>query len=94
MIVYLSGKISGLDIDVVKQSFQEAENKMVELGHKVINPLKLPCWHDKTWESYMRVCIANLTKCDAIYMLDGWQNSKGANLEYYIAYELKIKVLN
>jgi len=94
MKVYISGKISGLDIELAKQSFQEAENKMLELGYEVINPLKLPDNHDKSWESYMRVCITYLTKCDAIYMLEGWENSKGANLEYYLAYELKIKVLN
>jgi len=94
MVVYISGKVSGLDIEVSKKSFQEAENKMIELGYKVINPLKLPNDHDKTWESYMRVCITYLTKCDAIYMLDGWENSKGSNLEYYLAYELKLKVLN
>ena len=94
MKVYISGKISGLDIELAKKSFQEAENKMLELGHEVINPLKLPDNHDKSWESYMRVCITYLTLCDAIYMLDGWENSKGANLEYYLAYELKIKVLN
>jgi len=94
MVVYISGKVSGLDFEVAKQSFQDAENKMLELGYEVINPLKLPNDHDKTWESYMRVCITHLTLCDAIYMLDGWENSKGANLEYYLAYELKIKVLN
>ena len=94
MKVYISGKISGLDIELAKKSFQEAENKMLELGYEVINPLKLPDNHDKSWESYMRVCITYLTQCDAIYMLDGWENSKGANLEYYLAYELKIKVLN
>ncbi|MFY8161966.1 MAG: DUF4406 domain-containing protein [Candidatus Kapaibacteriota bacterium] len=94
MVVYISGKITGLDIEIVKQLFQDAETKLIELGYEVINPLKLPNDHDKTWESYMKVCIAYLTKCDAIYMLDGWENSRGANLEYYLAYELKIKVLN
>ena len=94
MVVYISGKVTGLDIEIAKQSFQDAETKLIELGYEVINPLKLPNDHDKTWESYMRVCITYLTKCYAIYMLDGWENSKGANLEYYLAYELKIKVLN
>ena len=94
MVVYISGKVTGLDIEIAKQSFEEAETKLIELGYVVINPLKLPNNHDKKWESYMRVCIINLALCDAIYMLDGWENSKGANLEYYLAYELKIKVLN
>jgi hypothetical protein len=94
MVVYISGKVTGLDIEISKQLFQDAETKLIELGYEVINPLKLPNDHDKTWESYMRVCITYLTKCDAIYMIDGWENSKGANLEYYLAYELKLKVIN
>lgn len=91
IIVYISGKVSGLDIEVAKKSFQDAETRLIELGYDVVNPLKLSDDHDKTWESYMRVCITHLTLCNAIYMLDGWENSKGAKLEYYLANELKIK---
>jgi hypothetical protein len=30
----------------------------------------------------MDICLRLLDRCDTIYMLDGWQQSKGANREY------------
>nr|DAZ41552.1 MAG TPA: protein of unknown function (DUF4406) [Caudoviricetes sp.] len=33
----------------------------------------------------MRMSFELLDLCDAIYMLDGWENSKGANQEYGFA---------
>lgn len=33
----------------------------------------------------MRMYFELLDICDAIYMLDGWENSKGANREYGFA---------
>lgn len=33
----------------------------------------------------MRMYFESLDICDAIYMLDGWENSKGANQEYGFA---------
>ncbi len=32
--------------------------------------------------------------CDALYMLDGWENSKGAIIEFELAKSLGIGILN
>jgi tRNA U54 and U55 pseudouridine synthase Pus10 len=42
------------------------------------------------WEDYMKACIKRLPEADFIFSLKGWQHSRGAQLEMYIADELGI----
>jgi len=92
MKVYLAGKISGLNLQDVFVKFNTAEFILKRDGHTVVNPLRLVSqkW---TWEKCMKACIAELIKCDAIYLLPDWHESKGARLEFHIAQELKLKVI-
>lgn len=48
---------------------------------------------DVNWSAYMRSDIAALIKCDAIILLAGWENSRGAKLEHHIASELGMLIL-
>ena len=41
----------------------------------------------------MRGAIAQLVTCDQVALLDGWQQSKGAQLEVHIAEQLGIERL-
>jgi hypothetical protein len=88
MKVYLSGKITGLPESRARAQFRKAQLKMLQIGFEVVNPLTIEHNHDKTWESYMRTDIAAMMQCDAIYMLPGWDISRGAKLEYNLAKEL------
>ena len=45
-----------------------------------------------SWEACMRSDIAELVKCDAIQLLHGWENSKGATLEHHIAERLGLQI--
>lgn len=90
MKVFISGKISGIE-EQAFQIFETAETKLREEGYEPINPMKLNHDHDKSWSSYMRVCIIALCQCDAIYMLPNWESSSGAKLEHYIAENLELK---
>lgn len=82
MKVYISGAITGTD-DYMER-FAKAEKSLADNGFIVINPAKvngqLPV--ETTWEEYMKMSLVMLDMCDAIYMLDGWKNSKGACIEY------------
>lgn len=91
--VYISGAITGtLDY---KERFKAAEKCLQWWGYKTINPAeenaKLP--KSTTWEGYMRASIRLLMKADAIYMIRGWQASKGARLERKIAKELGMEII-
>ncbi len=91
--VYISGKITGVE-GKAAPLFAEAKKYLEKLGfEKAINPMDLNHEHNKSWESYMRVCIPALCECTHIYMLKNWMDSKGARVEFSIAQHLKIAVI-
>jgi len=92
MTIYISGKITGLPENEVKQKFESAYQKLKGTGI-IISPIHLKHNEAKTWEGYMKTCIKQLMECDTIYMLKDWKDSKGAITEYELAKLLKIKVL-
>lgn len=91
--IYISGKITGLDYETALSIFNEAEEFLKLAGYEVVNPMTIEHNHDKTWESYMKVDLIEMLKCDAVYMLKGWYTSKGARMEFDIAEKLGIQIL-
>ena len=79
--IYISGPMTGV-VDC-RGKFDFAENRLVEKGYKVINPAYVDdVMPNAEYEEYMEVDMLLLSTCDAIYMLKGWENSRGANREY------------
>lgn len=89
MKIYISGKISGMEARAAVL-FQEAETMLIEHGYEVVNPIKLPHKHDKSWASYMKEDLRALIDCDGIYYLENHAQSPGAALERYVAQWLNI----
>lgn len=83
--IYISGAISGTD-DFMER-FAKAEKELAEQGYSVMNPAKVNSMlpKDTSYADYMKMSFAMLEMCDGIYMLMGWENSKGANMEYEYA---------
>jgi hypothetical protein len=69
--IYIAGKISGIE-EQAEKTFSFVENQLVLEGFDVVNPMKLPHNHNKSWESYMKECIAALVYCDYIYPIKGF----------------------
>lgn len=94
MRIYISGAITGTT-DYMRR-FRIAEMIFEERGLDVVNPAKL-CSSlptDFRHEEYMKVCLAALDSCDAIYMLTGYENSKGAMIELGYAKGKGLKIYN
>lgn len=81
MKIYISGGISK-DLNF-KKKFRIAEEKLLDKGHAVINPAIMPIGFSQ--EEYMHVDLAMLDICDGVYLLNNWESSKGANIEYEYA---------
>lgn len=90
--VYLSGPITG--VENYRENFRKAEFELKELGYEVINPCNLEHEHNQSYAAFMKEDITALLTCDLIYMLPGWEKSKGAQLESLVATVCDIKPLH
>ena len=79
MKLYISGKVTG-EKDY-KSKFERGESEVEIMGHIPYNPAKIQLPEEASYEEYMHMCFAMLDICDGIYMLNNWQESKGANRE-------------
>lgn len=93
-LIYISGQITGLEIEEAKKKFKDAEDFIKkEMEGESLNPFDICEQSDeKTWLDYMRADIKALVDCDSILMLDNWKESEGAKLELVIAQGLKMDV--
>ena len=89
-VVYIAGPMRGLD-DCGRERFEKAERKLLAYGYRPINPGVLPTNLDDV--NYMPICLAMISQADSIMMLDGWQYSEGANLEYKFAWMCRKNIL-
>lgn len=86
-IIYLAGKMAGLD-DLGRTQFFEKAAELEKMGYIVINPGALPI--GLPGFSYMPICTAMIDAADVIYMMFGWYDSVGAKLELeYAKYQGK-----
>ncbi len=95
MTTYVSGAMS----NIPKFNFP-AFNAMAEeqrsYGHQVINPAELDGDADPAtleWSDCLRRDISAMMQCDRIVLLPGWSESRGAQLEHYVACELGFEVV-
>jgi hypothetical protein len=85
-----------------KKAFNEAQEKLLALGHYPINPHNvcrdIVAMHEGTteelWTKCMKRDITELLKADAVLLLPGWQNSKGACIERELAKNIGIPTVS
>lgn len=91
--VYISGPITGIDFGN-RIAFSCARSALELCGYEVVDPSKVQLGDDATWADYMRVDLKLLLDCDFIYMLEGWEDSRGARLERELAENLGIEEID
>ena len=100
--VYISGKISGLEREHYERMFGIAEAMLRDKGYKVVNPTRFflsrhyqrlcrLIGHQNAYDLTLLYDLWRLMRCDLIYKIPGWQQSKGANIESCVAYHFKVR---
>ena len=103
--IYVAGPMTGYP-ELNFPAFHAAAARLRALGHSVINPAEINGGADEVatcatmtpeqyaahWRACMRNDIRALMDCDGIYMLHGWEASRGATLEHHIAVSLGLSV--
>ena len=92
-LVYVSGPVTK-NKNATTQ-FNEADKFIRKIGHIPLNPIRIdpphPLKKDK-WLYYMRKSVELLVKSDALFLLDGWEKSKGARIEFDLCIKLGIPI--
>ena len=92
MKIYISGKIS--DNPTFREDFERAEQELIKGGWQVVNPARifdLTSGYD--WNDYIIGGLLLLKDCQALYLLDNWESSAGANIEVIFAKKNKIYIM-
>lgn len=93
--IYISGRMT--DDPQHEYKFNAAVEKLMK-DYIVVNPVDISIEVDgtinnATYKDYLKADIKKLMGCDAIYMLSGWEQSKGAKAEHSIAVALDMKII-
>jgi hypothetical protein len=92
MKLYVSGPMTGIP-EWNFPAFQAASDTLRAAGYEVIDPSRHGAGAG-TWESYLRRDLVEMLDCDGVALLPGWQGSKGANLEVFVAEALSMPIRN
>jgi hypothetical protein len=88
--LYVCGPMTGLP-ELNFPAFHEAEEQLKKAGYTVLNPAaRAGKTEGMPWAWYLRKGVEDVTHSDGVALLPGWQNSKGAQLEMYVARALEI----
>lgn len=91
--IYIAGPMTGLP-DLNFAAFNAEAERLRAAGWEVLNPAEINPDHTMAWADCMRRDLAALVTCDAIQLLPGWENSRGARLEWIVADKLGLQVLH
>jgi Domain of unknown function (DUF4406) len=85
--VYISGPMGGWENHNFP-AFNEAADKLRNLGFEVENPADKGIVDGWVWTDYLRYDLAKLVECDALHLLPNWYRSPGSRLEVHVASQL------
>ena len=104
MRIYLSGPMTGR-IDNNFPAFRRVAAELRKAGYEVVDPSELnvglpepdrqaqPLEWEAFWHACLRKDLRALMDCEAIALMRGWEQSKGAQLEQHVAHRVGLHVL-
>lgn len=74
-------------------AFNAVAKLLRDRGVEVRNPAENDAGSTgKPWEYYIRLALRSLLECDEVVLLPGWEASRGAQLERYVAEKLGMQI--
>ena len=92
--IYISGGISGHPLEERRAVFARAEDALRGRGYAPVNPFNNGVSLDAPYGDHMRADLRMLLDCDGIYLLRGWESSRGACLEHAVAVSCGLELLD
>lgn len=80
MKLYVAGPMTGIEA-LNFPAFHAASAALRAMGHEVANPAEINPDPTAEWTDCMFEDLKELTTCDGIVMLPGWESSPGAQIE-------------
>lgn len=91
--VYISGPITGIDSELCRARFAAAKKELHQRGMEPVSPLENGLPDDAPYDEHMKRDLEMLADCSIIYMLNGWERSKGCRIEFNTAIAAKKPIL-
>lgn len=91
--IYISGPISGHNIEEKRKAFKEIQSHLEAQGYDPVNPMENGLPAEATTHKHMKRDIELLMTCDYIYMMRRWTHSKGCKVEFDVATAIGLPVL-
>lgn len=88
--IYIAGPMSGLP-DFNYPAFHTEAARLRALGFHVESPAENP--KQESWEAYMKQSIRQMLTCDAVFLMTGWEASRGAGIEYRLAVTVGMEIV-
>lgn len=89
-VVFISGPMTGID-NYNRDVFHQEANQLRHFGFTVLNPAIFP--DGLAHHQYLAMTLVMLEQADAIYLLEDWENSVGAQAEVIRTRELNLMFL-
>lgn len=94
MRIYISIPISNCDEKKQREKADRVKMALSKKGWEVCNPFDIiPDKENPDWFDYIGADLRELAKCDAIYLCNGWMDSKGCRLEMNYAISMGIETI-
>ncbi|KQW25174.1 DUF4406 domain-containing protein [Acidovorax sp. Root402] len=93
MRIYVAGPMTGYP-DLNFPAFHAAAAALRAQGHHMENPAEINADPKAQWLDCMRMDIARLVTCDTVYLLPGWEKSRGAKVEHGLAVGPGFQIIN
>ncbi len=97
-VIFVSGAYRANNIPDLQENICKARTEAIKLwqqGWAVICPHSNTAYFDDYCDEdvWLKGDIEILKRCDAIYMLKGWETSEGSKKEYNIAIEMGLEII-